>query len=104
VFTTTRDGQRDVKVRVLQGESDVAAENDLLGEFVLSGIKPAPKGEPEIEVAFDIDANGIVNVSARDNATGLEQSITVSATSTLSDDEIQRIIEENPPDAIALKI
>jgi len=104
VFTTTRDGQRDVKVRVLQGESEVAAENDLLGEFVLSGIKPAPKGEPEIEVAFDIDANGIVNVSARDNATGLEQSITVNATSTLSDDEIQRIIEENPPDAIALKI
>jgi molecular chaperone DnaK len=104
VFTTTRDGQRDVKVRVLQGESEVAAENDLLGEFVLSGIKPAPKGEPEIEVAFDIDANGIVNVSARDNATGLEQSITVNATSTLSEDEIQRIIEENPPDAIALKI
>jgi molecular chaperone DnaK len=104
IFTTTRDDQRDVKVRVLQGESDVAAENDLLGEFVLSGIKPAPKGEPEIEVAFDIDANGIVNVSARDNATGLEQSITVNATSTLSDDEIQRIIEENPPDAIALKV
>ena len=104
IFTTTRDNQRDVKVRVLQGESEVAAENDLLGEFVLSGIKPAAKGEPEIEVAFDIDANGIVNVSARDNATGLEQSITVSATSTLSDEEIQRIIEENPPDAIALKI
>jgi molecular chaperone DnaK len=104
IFTTTRDDQRDVKVRVLQGESDVAAENDLLGEFVLSGIAPAPKGEPEIEVAFDIDANGIVNVSARDNATGLEQSITVNATSTLSDEEIERIIEENPPDAIALKV
>jgi len=104
VFTTTRDNQRDVKVRVLQGESEVAAENDLLGEFVLSGINPAPKGDPEIEVAFDIDANGIVNVSARDNATGLEQSITVNATSTLSDEEIQRIIEENPPDAIALKV
>ena len=104
VFTTTRDNQKDVKVRVLQGESDVAAENDLLGEFVLSGIKPAPKGEPEIEVAFDIDANGIVNVSARDNSTGLEQSITVNATSTLSDEELDRIIEENPPDAIALKV
>jgi len=104
IFTTTRDNQRDVKVRVLQGENEVAAENDLLGEFVLSGIEPAPKGEPEIEVAFDIDANGIVNVSARDNATGLEQSITVNATSTLSEEELQRIIEENPPDAIALKV
>jgi molecular chaperone DnaK len=104
IFTTTRDNQRDVKVRVLQGENEVAAENDLLGEFVLSGITPAPKGEPEIEVAFDIDANGIVNVSARDKATGLEQSITVNATSTLSEEELQRIIEENPPDAIALKI
>jgi len=103
VFTTTRDDQRDVKVRVLQGESDVSAENDLLGEFVLSGIEPAPKGEPEIEVAFDIDANGIVNVSARDKATGLEQSITVNAASTLSDEELQRIMDENPPDAITLK-
>jgi len=104
IFTTTRDNQRDVKVRVLQGENEVAAENDLLGEFVLSGIKTAPKGELEIEVSFDIDANGIVNVSARDVATGLEQSITVNAASTLSDEEIQRIIEENPPDAIALKV
>ena len=104
VFTTTRDDQRDVKVRVLQGESEVSAENDLLGEFVLSGIAPAPKGEPEIDVAFDIDANGIVNVSARDNSTGMEQSITVNAASTLSDDELQRIIEENPPDAITLKV
>ena len=70
IFTTTRDNQSAVKIRVLQGESETAAENDLLGEFVLSGIRPAPKGEPEIEVSFDIDANGIVSVSARDPATG----------------------------------
>jgi molecular chaperone DnaK len=95
VFTTTRDNQSAVKIRVLQGESENATENDLLGEFVLSGIRPAPKGEPEIDVAFDIDANGIVSVSARDTATGKEQSITVNATGTLSDEEIQKIIDEN---------
>jgi molecular chaperone DnaK len=95
IFTTTRDNQSAVKIRVLQGESDTASDNDLLGEFVLSGIRPAPKGEPEVEVNFDIDANGIVSVSARDLATGKEQSITVNATGTLSDEEIQQIIEEN---------
>jgi molecular chaperone DnaK len=95
IFTSTRDNQSAVKIRVLQGESENANENDLLGEFVLSGIRPAPKGEPEIDVAFDIDANGIVSVSARDTATGKEQSITVNATGTLSDQEIQKIIDEN---------
>jgi molecular chaperone DnaK len=95
IFTTTREDQSAVKIRVLQGESDMAAENDLLGEFVLSGIRPAPKGEPEIEVSFDIDANGIVSVSARDLATDKEQSITVSSTGTLSDTEIDEIIEEH---------
>ena len=95
IFTTTRDSQSAVKIRVLQGESDTAAENDLLGEFVLAGIRPAPKGEPEIEVSFDIDANGIVSVSARDQSTGKEQSITVNSTGTLSDAEIEQIIEEN---------
>ncbi len=84
-----------MKIRVLQGESESANENDLLGEFILSGIRPAPKGEPEIDVAFDIDANGIVSVSARDLATGKEQSITVNATGTLSEEEVQRIIDEN---------
>jgi hypothetical protein len=88
-FTTTRDDQSAVKIRVLQGESERADENHLLGEFVLSNIPPAPKGEPEIEVSFDIDANGIVSVSARDLATGGEQSITVSATGTLSEAEIE---------------
>jgi molecular chaperone DnaK len=95
VFTTTRDGQNAVKIRVLQGEAESAAENHLLGEFVFGDIPGAPKGEPEIEVSFDIDANGIVNVSARDLATSKEQSITVNASGTLSEEEIQRIIREN---------
>jgi molecular chaperone DnaK len=103
IFTTTRDNQSAVKIRVLQGESDVAQENDLLGEFVLSGIRPARKGEPEIEVSFDIDANGIVSASARDQATGKEQSITVNATGTLSDEEIQKIIEEQELYEVQLK-
>jgi molecular chaperone DnaK len=95
VFTTTRDNQSAVKIRVMQGESDRASDNDLLGEFVLNSIPPAPKGEPEIEVSFDIDANGIVSVSARDLATQGEQSITVSARGTLSDEEIEQIMREN---------
>jgi molecular chaperone DnaK len=95
IFTTTRDNQTAVKIRVLQGESQNASENHLLGEFVLSNIPPAPKGQPEIEVSFDIDANGIVNVAARDRATEAEQSITVSATGTLSDEEIERITREH---------
>ena len=103
IFTTTRDDQSAVKIRVLQGESETAAENDLLGEFVLSGIRPASKGEPEIDVHFDIDANGIVSVSARDLATGKEQSITVNATGTLSDEEISQIIEENELYDVQLK-
>ena len=103
VFTTTRDDQSAVKIRVLQGEADMAADNDLLGEFVLNGIRPARKGEPEIDVAFDIDANGIVSVSARDMATGKEQSITVNATGTLSDTEVQQIIEEQELYEVQLK-
>jgi molecular chaperone DnaK len=103
IFTTTRNNQSAVKIRVLQGESDVAVENDLLGEFVLSGIRPAPKGEPEIEVCFDIDASGIVHVSARDQATGKAQSIQVNATGTLSEEEIHRIIEENQLYEVELK-
>jgi molecular chaperone DnaK len=95
IFTTTRDQQTAVKIRVLQGESDRASENDLLGEFVLSNIPPAAKGEPEIEVSFDIDANGIVSVSARDLATQGEQSITVSARGTLSETEIEQIMREH---------
>ncbi len=103
LFTTTRDNQDSVKIRVLQGESELAMENDLLGEFVLAGIRPAPKGEPEIDVTFSIDANGIVSVSAKDLATGQEQSITVSATTALPQEEINRIIAEHELDAIAVK-
>jgi len=95
VFTTTRDNQSAVKIRVLQGTGDRAAENQLLGEFVLSDIPPAAKGEPEIDVTFDIDSNGIVAVSARDQASAREQSITVNATGTLSGEEIERIIREH---------
>ena len=83
IFTTTRDNQTAVKIRVLQGESERADDNELLGEFVLTGIPPGPKGEPEIEVTFDIDANGIVSVSARDLATGRAQSIQVNPRGTL---------------------
>jgi molecular chaperone DnaK len=95
VFTTTRDNQSAVKIRVLQGEAERADENHMLGEFVLSDIPPAPKGQPEIEVSFDIDANGIVNVSARDQSSGREQSITVRTTGTLSEEEIQQLVREN---------
>jgi molecular chaperone DnaK len=103
IFTTTRDSQTAVKIRVLQGESEHAADNDLLGEFVLTGIRQAPKGDPEIDVAFDIDANGIVSVSARDLQTGKEQSITVNATGTLSEEEVQQIIEEQELYEVQLK-
>jgi molecular chaperone DnaK len=95
VFTTTRDEQTAVKIRVLQGDSDRADDNHLLGEFVLTDIRRAAKGEPEIDVTFEIDANGIVSVSARDLATDGEQSITVNATGTLSEEEVERIIREN---------
>ena len=94
VFTTTRDDQNAVKIRVLQGESDVAEENDLLGEFVLSGIPEARKGEPEIEVSFDIDTNGIVSVSARDTGTGHLQEIRITASGGLVAEEITRMRAE----------
>ncbi len=91
IFTTTRDNQTAVKIRVLQGESERADDNDLLGEFVLAGIPPGPKGQPEIEVTFDIDANGIVSVSARDLATGRAHSIQVNPRGTLTPEEIERL-------------
>ncbi len=103
IFTTTRDEQSAVKIRVLQGESEIAAENDLLGEFVLAEIRPAPKGDPEIEVSFDIDANGIVSVSARDLATGKEQSIIVNARGSLSEGELEQIIEDSEAYEVQLK-
>ena len=95
VFTTVKDNQTSVKILVLQGESDRAEENELLGEFVLTGLRRAPRGEVEIEVMFHISADGIVSVKARDLETGLEQSITVTATSGLTEDEIKKMVEAN---------
>ncbi len=95
VFTTVRDDQTAVKILVLQGESRKAGENELLGEFIMSGLRKAPKGQVEIEVTFDINADGIVSVSAKDLDTNLEQSITVTASSGLTDDEIFRMAEES---------
>ncbi|MFB6262918.1 MAG: Hsp70 family protein, partial [Bradymonadaceae bacterium] len=95
IFTTVRDEQTSVKIVVLQGESDDAEENELLGEFVLSGLREAPAGEVEIEVEFSISADGIVSVSATDLETGKEQSITVTASSDLTEEEIDRMVERN---------
>ena len=87
-FTTVRDGQQQVRILVLQGESSRAEENELLGEFVLDGLRDAPRGEVKIEVAFDISADGIVGVAARDRETGREQAITVTASSGLTEEQI----------------
>ncbi len=94
VFSTAEDHQPAVTVHVLQGEREMAADNKTLGRFELLGIPPAPRGMPQIEVTFDIDANGIVNVSAKDLATGKEQSIRITASSGLSKEEIDRLIKE----------
>src|SRR5215510_1105359 len=94
VFSTAEDGQGAVTIRVSQGEREMAADNKLLGQFDLVGIPPAPRGMPQIEVTFDIDANGIVHVSAKDKATGKEQSIRIQASGGLSDADIKRMTEE----------
>ena len=94
IFSTAADGQTAVDVHVLQGEREMAAYNKTLGRFQLSGIAPAPRGVPQIEVTFDIDANGIVNVSAKDLGTGKEQKVTITASTKLSDDEINKAVEE----------
>lgn len=95
IFTTIKDNQTSVKILVLQGESERAEENELLGEFVLTGLRPAPKGEVEIEVTFDINADGIVSVSAKDLETGQQQAITVTATSGLTEEEMRQMMDEN---------
>ncbi|MCL2080590.1 MAG: molecular chaperone DnaK [Oscillospiraceae bacterium] len=94
VFSTAADGQTSVEVHVLQGEREMAAGNKTLGRFHLDGIPPAPRGVPQIEVTFDIDANGIVNVSAKDLGTNKEQKITISASSNLSKDDIDKAVKE----------
>ena len=94
VFSTASDTQGSVEINVLQGEREMARDNRSLGKFILDGIPPAPRGVPQIEVTFDIDANGIVNVKARDKGTGREQHITIQASSGLSKDEIDRMVRE----------
>ncbi|HHV07739.1 MAG TPA: molecular chaperone DnaK [Firmicutes bacterium] len=94
IFSTAADGQTGVDIHVLQGERAMAADNKTLGRFELTGIPPAPRGVPKIEVTFDIDANGIVHVSAKDMGTGKEQSITIKSSSGLSDEEIERMRQE----------
>jgi molecular chaperone DnaK len=94
IFTTAADSQTSVDIHVLQGERDMATDNKTIGRFRLDGIPPAPRGIPQIEVTFDIDANGIVNVSAKDMATGKEQKITITATSHLTDSEIDKMVNE----------
>jgi molecular chaperone DnaK len=94
IFSTAADGQTAVDIHVVQGERPMAAQNMTLGKFQLVGIPPAPRGTPQIEVTFDIDANGIVNVTAKDTATGNEQSITITATTNLSDQDIERMVKD----------
>ena len=94
IFSTAADDQTSVEVNVLQGEREMAADNKTLGRFHLDGIAPARRGVPQIEVTFDIDANGIVNVSAKDLGTGKEQHITITASSNLSKDDIDKAVKE----------
>jgi molecular chaperone DnaK len=94
VFSTAEDNQPAVSIRVLQGEREMAADNKILGNFELVGIPPAPRGTPQIEVTFDIDANGIVNVSAKDKGTGKEQKIQIQASGGLSDEEINKMVKD----------
>jgi len=94
IFTTASDAQTQVEIHVTQGERELASDNKSLARFILDGIAPAPRGIPQIEVAFDIDANGIVNVKARDKATGREQHVTITASSGLSKDEVQRLVKD----------
>ena len=94
VFTTADDNQPSVEIKVLQGESDMAYRNKLLGTFQLVGIPPAPRGVPQVEVTFDIDANGIVHVSAKDLGTGREQQMTITGGTALNKDEIERMMKE----------
>jgi molecular chaperone DnaK len=103
IFSTAEDGQQAVTIKVFQGEREMAADNKLLGNFDLQGIAPAPRGMPQIEVTFDIDANGIVSVQAKDKATGKEQQIRIQASGGLSEADIQRMVKEAEANAEADK-
>ena len=103
VFSTAADSQTAVDIHVLQGERPMAADNKTLGRFQLTDIPPAPRGIPQIEVKFDIDKNGIVNVSAKDLGTGKEQNITIKSSSGLSEDEVERMVREAEENAEADK-
>jgi molecular chaperone DnaK len=103
VFSTAEDNQTAVTIRVFQGEREMAADNKVLGQFNLEELPPAPRGLPQIEVAFDIDANGIVSVNAKDKATGKEQQVTIQASGGLSDDEIDKMVQDAEENAEADK-
>jgi len=94
VFSTAADGQTAIEVKIYQGERELVRDNKILGNFNLVGIPPAPKGVPQIEITFDIDADGIVNVSAKDKATGKDQSMTIASSSGLSDKDIERMVSD----------
>src|SRR3982074_1599492 len=94
IFTTASDGQTQVEIHVVQGERELAADNKSLARFILDGIPPAPRGVPQIEVTFDIDANGILNVKAKDKASGKEQHVTITASSGLSEDEVEKLVKD----------
>ncbi|WP_317989920.1 Hsp70 family protein, partial [Faecalibacillus intestinalis] len=94
VFSTAADGQTAVEIHVLQGEREMASGNKTLGRFQLTGIPAAPRGVPQIEVTFDIDANGIVHVSAKDMATGNEQNVVITASTNLSDEDIEKAVKD----------
>merc|ERR1711879_289132 len=94
VYSTAADGQTQVEIKIYQGERDMAADNKLLGNFILQGIPPMPRGQPQIEVVFDIDANGIVNVSAKDKGTGKEQNVVIQSSGGLSKDQIENMVKE----------
>ena len=100
-FSTAADNQPQVQIKVMQGEREMAADNKMLGEFDLVGIPPAPRGVPQIEVSFDIDADGILNVSAKDKGTGKEQNIVIKSSGGLSDDDIEKMVQDAEANAEA---
>jgi len=103
VYSTAVDGQTNVEIHVLQGERELASDNKSLGTFRLDGIPPAPRGVPQIEVTFDIDANGILSVTAKDKGSGKEQSISITGASTLSENEVEKMVKDAESNASADK-